>query len=170
MPLITSSTWLIEALSLARRLIAATDWSISPARRWMLPTCDSTRLRPLRVSWFTLFALLTAIAALRATSWAVAAIWFIAVATCSIWLRCPATAWLLSADTDSTRRVCRSTSPTVWLTRSIRSWIFATDSLNDCPSSPSSSRLRAWKLTVMSPPATRSIIRPRSFRVARVET
>ncbi|MCY1547183.1 hypothetical protein D9M68_832230 [compost metagenome] len=68
----------------------------------MLPTWDSTRARPLTVSRFTLCALSTAAAALRATSWAVADIWFIAVATCSIWLRWPATAWLLSPETSST--------------------------------------------------------------------
>ncbi|MCY1369729.1 hypothetical protein D9M69_567820 [compost metagenome] len=50
----------------------------------------------------TLWALLTAAAALRATSWEVADIWFIAVATCSICVRCPATAWLLCAETLST--------------------------------------------------------------------
>ncbi|MNN65331.1 hypothetical protein D3C81_1808250 [compost metagenome] len=50
----------------------------------------------------TLWALLTAAAALRATSWEVADIWFIAVATCSICVRWPATAWLLCADTFST--------------------------------------------------------------------
>ncbi len=67
--------------------MTATDWSISPARRWIAPTCDSTSARPLTVSWLTLCALFTAAAALRATSWAVADIWFIAVATCSICAR-----------------------------------------------------------------------------------
>ncbi|MCY1275395.1 hypothetical protein D9M69_392580 [compost metagenome] len=170
MPLITSRTWLIDALSVANWLITATDWSISPASRWMLPTCDSTRARPLTVSWLTLCALPTAAAALRATSWAVADISFIAVATCSIWLRWPATAWLLSPDTTSTRPAWRSTSTTVRPTRSISSRIFATVPLNTSPSSPSSSRLCARKLTVMSPAATLSITCPRFFRVVRVDT
>ncbi|MCY1507178.1 hypothetical protein D9M68_414460 [compost metagenome] len=170
MPLITSSTRLIEALSEASWLITDTDSSISPARRWMLPTCCSTRARPLAVSSFTLCALPTAATALRATSWAVADISFIAVATCSIWSRWPATAWLLSVDTDSTRTVCRSTSATVRPTRLIRSWIFTTVSLKAWPSSPSSSRLCTLKLTVMSPPATFSITRPSCSRVVRVDT
>ncbi|MNR39942.1 hypothetical protein D3C85_1581890 [compost metagenome] len=50
----------------------------------------------------TLWALLTAAAALRATSWEVADIWFMAVATCSICPRWPLTAWLLRADTACT--------------------------------------------------------------------
>ncbi|MCY1532009.1 hypothetical protein D9M68_672510 [compost metagenome] len=170
MPLITSSTRLMEALSAASWLITATDWSISLASRSMLPNWDSTRARPLTVSWFTLWALSTAAAALRATSCAVADISFMAVATCSIWLRCPATAWLLSPETCSTRPAWRSTSVTVWPTSSIRSWIFTTVPLKVWPSSPSSSRLSARKLTVMSPAATWSITLPRLFRVVRVET
>ncbi|MNT76147.1 hypothetical protein D3C72_2151150 [compost metagenome] len=93
-----------------------------------------------------------------------------AVATCSIWLRCPATAWLLSPETCSTRPAWRSTSVTVWPTSSIRSWIFTTVPLKVWPSSPSSSRLSARKLTVMSPAATWSITLPRLFRVVRVDT
>ncbi|MNP03861.1 hypothetical protein D3C76_957590 [compost metagenome] len=120
----------------------------------MLPTCCSTSARPLTVSSFTPCALPTAAAALRATSWAVADISFIAVATCSIWSRWLATAWLLSADTDSTRTAWRSTSVTVWPTSRISSRTFSTELLKARPRSPSSSRLCTWVLTVMSPAAT----------------
>ncbi|MNP61904.1 hypothetical protein D3C76_1571350 [compost metagenome] len=68
MLLITSSTRLMDWLSLASWLITCTDWSISLASAAMLPCCDSTSPRPLAVSSLTLWALLTAAAALRATS------------------------------------------------------------------------------------------------------
>jgi hypothetical protein len=116
----------------------------------------------------TLWALLTAAAALRATSWEVDDIWFIAVATCSIWVRWPATAWLLCAETFSTCPAWRSTWLTVCPTRSIRSWIFATVPLNTWPSSPSSSRLWATKSPSCHRPRL-SIIAPRRRKVVRVE-
>ncbi|MNG11306.1 hypothetical protein D3C84_948360 [compost metagenome] len=116
----------------------------------------------------TLCALPTATAALWATSWEVADIWFMAVATCSIWLRWSLTAWLLSPDTSLTRPAWRSTSVTAWPTCSISSWILATVALNAWPNSPSSSRERICTLTVMSPSATRSSVCARLRSAPRV--
>ncbi|MNJ65256.1 hypothetical protein D3C77_612560 [compost metagenome] len=136
----------------------------------MLATWVPTSARPPSVSRFAPWALSAAAAALRATSWAVADISFIAVATCSMRLRCSVTAWLLCAEIASTRRAWLSTSPTVCPTRSISMRICATLALNTWLSSASSSRLSTRHSTVRSPAATCSMVRPRAFRVVRIET
>ncbi|MCY1539679.1 hypothetical protein D9M68_752780 [compost metagenome] len=140
---ITFSTRPMALLSPARCFTTRTVSAIPPAscsvpRLWRL-----TSSRPLAVSWLTRSAPWEAVAALRATSCAVAVIRCMALATCSTIRRWLSIAALVSLAMASTCLACSATWPMARRTSPSRPWMFWMLSLSTWPSSFSSSRLPA---------------------------